>query len=386
MKREGLIFCLLIVSTLSAIAQTRYREGYFIGRDNLKTKCLIFDVDWLNNPDKFKYRLHPDGDVLTAGLSTVKEFGVEGSKYVSAEIDVDTSRQATKDLNYNRNAEWKSMRVFLKVIVEGKASLYSYRTSFLEKFFYSVDGSPIEQLVYKKFLLNPASPVQIAENLMYLQQIKDNVLCDEISDENLKRIPYRKSDLQKHFRNFNACHGEVPGDKSVDPKINFMITPGVDFSALKVSDGFNYDKTYENSTALRLGIMIEYVLSFNNRKWSVIVEPTYQSHKSGDLVVYNSIELPLGARHGFFLTKESKLFLNGFAVFDLPLKYEVKWSRAVTHRATAPSISFAGGLGFSVRKISLEARRYFTRSTIGEKIDYLFVYDKFSFILGYQIK
>ena len=392
MKSSICIFYLVMLFSFNAMAQIRYAEGYFIDHDNKTTKCLIYHVDWLNNPEVFKYKLSADGDVLTSDFANVKEFGVAGSKYVKAEVQVDTSAQVTKNLTYNRHPEWKNMSIYLRVLLEGKASLYAFRTPDLEKFFYSVDGAPIKQLVYKEFLMPVikrevlTSPVPIGKNLAYLQQLKVDVMCCDMSDAMLRKIPYEKTALQKYFQKFNVSHGGTVAKRLPTDKIRLAITPGVDFSKFKLSDGFNYDKNYEPYTTVRLGMMVEYVLPFNNGKWSLILEPTYQSYRSGDLVDYKSIELPLGARHNFFLSQNASIFVNGYFVVDKPLTYEVQWTQSITYTSKSPSTSFAAGLGGRINKFSIEARKYFTRSALGNRVAYFFVYDKFSVIVGYRIK
>lgn len=396
MKKKGLFICIILLSCLSgsAMAQLRYKQGYFISHDGKKTECLIYDIDWLNNPKEFRYKLESQGTDQRLGLDDVKEFGVDGSRFINEEVNIDTARQETKNLNYNRNPEWKTMRVFLRVLVDGKASLYSYRTPFIEKFLYSVDGSPVEQLVYKEFLVKPehrmfiSTPQVMRENQLYLQQLKDRVLCGNLPDEELKRIAYKEDHLQRHFENFNSCHGAQQVQRVRPTKINMYAAPGIDLATFKLSDGTNYTDGFENSMTARLGFMVEYVLAFNNGKWSMIAEPTYQSYSSGDRVKYRSLELPLGVRHNFFLTENSKLFIDGCFILDFPLKYRVEFSQSVTWNDNSPSASFAAGAGINVKRYSFEVRKYFTRSILGGHSyrGYFFVYDKVSFIVGFRLK
>lgn len=395
-NRKATVICFIILLSLSglAVAQVRYKQGYFIRHEGTRTECLIYDVDWLNNPKEFKYRLTGDSEELKLGLAEVNEFGVEESRFINAEVSIDTARQETKNLNYNRNPEWKTIQAFLRVIVDGKATLYSYRTPLIEKFLYSVDGSPIEQLVYKEFLVEPKHGESVTtqhfirKNLLYLQQLKDQVTCGNLSVEELKRIAYKKDHLERHFRNFNACHGAEQVYRARPKKIDIYVTSGLDFGKFKLSDGSNHNEGFENSMTARLGIMVEYILAFNNGKWSMIAEPTYQSYSSGDQVRYQSIELPLGLRHNFFLTEHSKMFLDGSLVLDLPLKYEVEISQNVTWTTNLLSASFAAGAGVSVKRFSFGVRKYFTRSILGRDIssNNFFVYEKFSFIVGFRIK
>lgn len=377
--------CILSLSlflSFSSIAQIRYEEGYFIDNNNTKTTCLIRHVDWLNTPSEFNYKLNTDGEVMTAGLSGVKEFGVSGVKFIYARVAIDTSRQDLKNLSLNRHPEWSKRQLFLKVIVDGKADLYSYRSPDLSKFFYSVDSSSIEQLTYKQFLQGTND---IKTNQTYLQQLKNHVSCGDISDARLKKVRYDQSSLERYFIDFNICHGGKVAERSTKHIVHFSVTPGIDFSRFGIVNDNGFKMEYNKGTTFRLGVTGEYVLPFNSGKWAIVVEPTYQSYKSGIDVEYTSIEFPMGPRHNFFLDKNSRLFVNALLITDIPINYEVKWSQARTYKAKLLSLSFGGGLGFSHKKFSIEARQYFSRSILDDSNSLFFVYKKFSLILGYKI-
>ena len=372
----------LLIFALNASGQIRYEAGYLIDHADTRITCFIRNVDWLNNPTEFNYKMSENGEVLSGSISTVKEFGVSGLKFINAQVKVDTSSRSIRRMSRLRHPEWKEQRVFLKVIVDGKADLFGYRNGDLETFFYSVDGSPIEQLVYKQYLV---SPTDIATNSTYLQQLKNDVSCGGNSDARLKKLSYGIKSLQRYFLDFNICHGETPVLRSAERTLQWSLTPGMDFSSFKVDTDAGFEKAYEDGRSFRLGIMAEYELSFNKGKWSIMAEPTYQSYSSTDNVKYSSIEIPIGLRHRFFLASNTRLFANALVVTDIPVHYEVVWSQTLTYKANYPSISFAAGAGFTHKRFSIEGRKYFTRSVLDDANRFFFVYDKVSVILGYRL-
>ena len=373
----------LLFAGAVAHAQIRYVPGYFISTSGTRTECLIRNVGWLNNPAEFQYRLADNGAEQTGGLSDVKEFGVAGTRYVNATVKIDTSSQSLKTLGTSKYPEWDERQVFLKVIAEGAADLFEYRARGLERYFYSVEGDPIEQLVYKQYRVNAT---EVGSNLMYLQQLKTAVSCGNVSDASLRKIRYEKNALDKYFRAYNACRGESVASAPPKKRMRFTITPGVDFAEFKVDNDNGFTKDYTKETSFRLGLMLEYTLSFNRGKWSIIGEPTFQNYRSGSSVRYGSIEIPLGLRHYFFVGPRAALFVNGFVVSDLPVKYVVTWSQTLTYKANFPSLSFAAGAGVRFGKFSIEGRKYFTRSVLDDADRFFFVYNKASVGLGYTIK
>ncbi|MCD8541001.1 MAG: hypothetical protein LRY55_15520, partial [Leadbetterella sp.] len=133
-----LLFCL---SASLCNAQITYEKGYFVDNDGRKKNCLIRNVEWLNNPVKFEYKLTENAEKQVAVIDSVAEFGSEGSfKYIRRYAVIDTSSTTNlKFASVNRNPEYRSSG-FLKVLEEGDASLYTYRFGVETRYFYSFEG------------------------------------------------------------------------------------------------------------------------------------------------------------------------------------------------------------------------------------------------------
>ncbi len=80
------------------------------------------------------------------------------------------------------------------------------------------------------------------------------------------------------------------------------------------------DLSFGSKISPRLGLELEYILPFNNNRWSILLEPTYQSYAGNESEIalkYSSLEIPFGVRRYFFLKKESTLFINaGLVTLD----------------------------------------------------------------------
>ncbi|MEY2868107.1 MAG: hypothetical protein RIR01_525, partial [Bacteroidota bacterium] len=150
--KKRLFLLLTILTALNSFAQIDLEKGYFINNSNIKTECFIKNIDWLDNPVEFEYKLTPESGYISAKINSVKEFGIyDKSKYIRAKVAMDRSSTKAAELSISKIPVFKEEELFLKVLVEGKANLYEYIDGNLLRFFYSIDNSAISQLVYKQY-------------------------------------------------------------------------------------------------------------------------------------------------------------------------------------------------------------------------------------------
>jgi hypothetical protein len=142
MKNFLLFVCVAALYCNTLFAQTKFQKGYFIDNNNVRTECLIKNDDWLNNPSKFSYKVSETAPIQSAEMPVVKEFGIyNNSKFVRADVNIDlTTNDYSNNLGNDKNPEWHQQQLFLKVLIEGKASLYYYKGQNVERFFYSVNA------------------------------------------------------------------------------------------------------------------------------------------------------------------------------------------------------------------------------------------------------
>jgi len=223
-------------------------------------------------------------------------------------------------------------------------------------------------------------PTGFAENMFYKSQLAARVSCG--ASIPAARMPaYQTSALQKHFERYNACNGEEVVKQKGNNK-SLHVTAGWDFGAMNIvepsfKDGSDEDPGYQ------IGIAGEFGLPFNNQKWSIIVQPTYQgSFGSNPDRHHSSIEIPAGVRHYFFLQK-ADIFLNGLFVPDLAIKYETSTPFSQNFLVDgAMALSLAAGGGLRMKRLGVEGRYYFQRSyTQGVVLQY----SKASVIVSYRL-
>jgi len=410
MKKQILFLALLITLSIKSFSQIIFENGYFVNDSNQKIECLIKNIDWLNNPTGFEYKLFQDTIAQTASIETVKEFGINGvSKYIRTTVKIDRSSDEITKMSSERNPEFHEELLFLRVLIEGEASLFLYRDGDLTRFFYKKNDSEIRQLVYKLYLIDDI----IGQNNSFRQQLFADLKCQANILNEVKQLKYAERDLVRIFTKYNESTSlSYINYESKQKKdlFNLSFRPGLNYSnlAIRNSSSDAWDTDFDNKFSFRFGIEAEFILPFNKNKWSFIAEPTYQYYKSekvtetnrfnGGFLVsnvnYQSIELPLGARHYFFINDNSKIFTDLSYIFDFCKNSSIKFTRidgslqSSIDIDTRSSISLGFGIGYKYKdKYSLGLRYQTSRDLIGliDSSVWLSRYRKFSIIFGYSL-
>lgn len=403
MRKQLLLIALFTILCAESYSQIIFENGYFIDESNNKIECLIKNVDWKNNPTEFEYKFSQNDTVHKATFKTVKEFGIYNvSKYIRAKTNIDKSSEQIDKMSSERNPNFQEELLFLKVLIEGKASLFLYIDGNLTRFFYKLNDSEIQQLVYKRYLIDDT----ILENNSFKQELFLKLKCEEIVLNDIKNLRYSNRDLEKLFIKYNKCTGsDYINYKTKQNKDLFNLTfrPSLNYSSLEIQNsvlGFN-DIDFRNKLGIRFGIEAEFILPFNKNKWGIIVEPTYQYFKSeqsketgnvsGGILVsridYKSIELPVGVRYYFCLNDKSKLFTNISYVFDFSNNSSIKFLRNDDSMLDELEIksrrNLALGIGYKYKnRYSMEIRYNTNREILSDYLYWSSNYSSLNIIFG----
>jgi hypothetical protein len=292
--------------------------------------------------------------------------------------------------------------LFLKILIEGKASLYYYKGQNIERFFYSVNaGDSIKELIYKNYI---DENNQVQSNKAYIQQLWQDVKCDN-DVTSVQNLDYKTGALENYFETYNKCAGNdyVQYDKKKNKgAFHAGIFAGIDYASLKTWNSATaytpFSCNYGSKIEPTFGLDLAYTLPWNNNKWEILLQPTYHSfiknataYSSYAIPVsakYSVIDFPIGGRYNFFLDKNSKIFIDGlfFLPFQIPLNKIVQSSVTLTI-GSSRSFNFAFDAGYAYKRLSAELR-YYTNQNILNGSAYVYwgsKYSRFSFIVGYRI-
>ena len=391
-----LSFTFFLFLSLNIYAQTSYENGYYINNEGRKVECLILNKDWKNNPTQFQLKTSLDSTVKRLSINDVQEFGIyRKKKYKRFTVLIDKSSDNLGYLSDKRKTEFQKDTLFLNELIQGKASLYIYRKNNLTRFFYTSDTIQAEQLIYKLYQLKGQKTVRTNNHFRY--QLKYNLKCTSELENLTDNISYKEKELLKFFIAYNTCKKdsfEIINQSKKRDLFNLNICPGIQYSSLDISFIHSdiYDVKFDNEIGIRLGIEAEFILPFNNNTWSINVEPTYQYYNSEKQistqtvkVKSQSIDIPIGIRHYFFLTPNSTLFATGMVSFNFPFQSQVMWETYPSQELYL-SNNLALGIGYQYKKkLGFEIRYGFKRNILTRYFYWESSYTTLSMIARYTL-
>jgi hypothetical protein len=397
------ILLLLTTIAFASFGQLEFEKGYLITSDSQRKDCLIKNEEWKNNPTEFTYKLNESATPVTGDLKSVSEFGITNTcKYVNANVKIDLQTKPAVGTKNDVIPVWSQERLFLKVLLEGKAKFYSYDAGKLKRYFYSLNDTAIIQLTYLEAYVNSS----LIKNTSYQQQLWGNVKAPKATMTSIKAIGYNEKDLTAYFRNYNSSFGGSTTELTQTKRksyFNLKATPGLNSSSVEmntvVSDKNEQDKiSFDNQFSFRMGLEAELILPFNKYHWGILFEPTYQSY-SGEVtgtdgpstIDYKAIEFPIGLRYYLPISENTRVFLNGFVipgfVIDMNSGINYPFTYANTTKQLSQNIESASsasmGAGVEYKRFSLETRYYTTRNLYNHSSEYA-DYSRFSVVLGYK--
>jgi hypothetical protein len=368
-------FCFFVLFFSSIlIAQNSFQKGSYIDKNGNKNEGLIYNLDWQFNPSEIEFKNLLNGESKQLTIDDIQEFEIDGyCKYVKYEGLVDDSSAKLEEFGFNRNPNWKSVRIFLKVLVDSDASLFFYNTKNYSRFFYNIKSKDLKthQLVYKEFYLN-GSKTEIGTNFQFRQQLANDLACSSIKGNTFSKLIYNKKDLVKYFLEFNKCQGIVVdqninhsgSNKKIQFNYSFLIgVSSINFETKNnnVSGNVYQLHKFDNIYSFPFGGEIELVLPINNNKWSVYLQTAYQSFDDEEVVDglyspiiykidYKSLNIPLGIRHYFFLNNlDSKIYLNGAVGFNFDLGSKAVLGNGSNHSFFKSALGLNFGVGYVLK-------------------------------------
>lgn len=399
-----LVIILFQFIATGAVGQIMFERGYIIDNEGNRIEGNIRNMDWRNTPSTFDFRLTPDDQATTKTIQDAAEFAInDASKFIRAVVEIDRSRDRIEEMTTERDPVWQEETLFLQVLIEGKATLYSFRESNLVRFFYGINGGEIEQLIFKKFLVDRERSTfsemryALAENNDFRLQLFGDVSCGGNTKKELNRLEYKQSQLVRYFKKYHECMGMSYSDYTRQRQskvVNVILKAGMNHSSMSIESGSRFRSvTFDNHIGIVAGLEIEFVLPFNKNKWVIVIAPTFQKFAgeqtvlSNDISIsYSAIEFPVGVRHNFFINEHSNIFLNGFIVPSYTFDSEptITYSN-LSNLFMNPKNSFAIGAGFTYKRANIELRYYTRRDLLANQLSISTNYQRVGLMLGYRI-
>ena len=280
--RKNLLLITLLFS-LTLFAQDKYRAGYYIDNQGNRVEGYLksADYDAINDIGfrqlEFKTDLNQDAEKVEK--FNVVEFGYNGQmKIQKMKAKIDNVNLNT-DFGYYKEFTTKEANVFLKVLVEGQATLYSYDAGYGTKYLYKIQGKndAATQLLYKKYL---KSSNMLEENNTFRQQLFYNIKCEDQTYNDFLNVKYEENELVSLFSNFNKCQNEIytvfKDLQKKTYKVNFSVLLGYNNGMFRVDD-IQHPTDAANFGMISVGADAEIVFASDNA--SIFTSVEYKNAK-----------------------------------------------------------------------------------------------------------
>ena len=390
MKKITLLICLTIF-TLTAYSQ-KTQSGYYINSSNQKITGEFMEGDFFN-PNALRFKASGKS-FEKLDLDNTIEYGIaDDYKFIKRTLLVDNSNLNINQLSQNRDANWVQETLFLNVIVEGDASLYSSKYNGVQKFFYSVGSKGIDtkQLVYKQYMSKGNSTsYAVKDNNEYKQQLYVDLRCPEDKPiDDFLALSYDIKDLKKIFTGYNSCaksdyivYDNKTGNKL---KINYTVFAGLHSTKFGLS---SVPAPPESSTNINYALGFELGVILPSQKFGLFLRADYEkisseaSHRRGrqwgdDILTTYSMNTDLlnfsiGPRYFFNISEKHKIFIDAGLQMSFPLGGDLSSNNFILI-PLGNSFSFTGGVGYDFNnKFGVELRADSNKdfSAGGVKIEY----------------
>ncbi|MFE3867424.1 hypothetical protein ACFX5E_04960 [Flavobacterium sp. LS2P90] len=318
---------------LQSYAQVKFEKAYFIDNNNVRTECFIKNKDSYYSPKSFEYKLNEEESTISIGeIKNIKEFGFDNSiKFERYLLNVDMSSSIVDKLSDKSEPEWEEKTIFIKVLIEGDATLYEYVEPNLKRYFYKVMNSPIRQLVYKKYFVKNSDHSELAVNKQYQSQLWSGLNCENVTMAEILKMEYKRKELLNYFVKYNKSKNNAAvnyGQKMTKGSFNLKLKGGVNVSPNEnyVYGGDRKVEYFGDKLFPNYGAEFEYCLPFNRNKWSIYMDVNYQNYKYETVFIdqystvfektykttnsINKVVPNMGFRYSMYLNDNSKIFIN----------------------------------------------------------------------------
>ncbi|NMM48098.1 hypothetical protein [Marinigracilibium pacificum] len=368
------IFDIIVISIFIPILSfSQYKEGngYLILKDKSQKQGIIQFKNWDSAPDSITIISNELKEKIST--SDLIEFGVDNEfKFIKKNVEIDIKRRYLGKITNQRIPELREESLFLKVLIEGKASLYKFSENDLDWYFYSIDSSKIEQLIYRKYEVNS----EVRELKMFQQQLNNSFSANSTFEYDYHSLKYKEYMLLNLFLDYNNTNNDLDLNLSKRTKkwhLNLVLRPGLRSSKLN-----EFKISNDQSNSIRIGLNTKIILPMRSERWAINLEPVYHNLEYKDLgFKYETLEFNTSFSYSIIKKKDIQLYLSAGLGTDYIID---QYFEGFNFTGATYLI---GGVGSTYKNFGIELRASSRKNILSEYINYNTNITAYEVILGY---
>lgn len=320
---------LLIFISVNAFAQTTFKKGYFITKDNQKNE-VYFKAFGEEIPDKIVYKDSLGSDIFMSTLtSNIIELVIPNtSKFLRKKISVELLKKGMKSKNNSKKFILEEKELLLKVLLETNTiKVLSYLDQENNRYIFIEDKNVLKFLEYK--IINFENKKLIIKSYKnYL--LKNNEIISSKQKIDFGKLKYTEKDMVDYFTKYAESNSDsIKVYKGHFRKLTDIlnITPKIGYSTFNhktINENSSYNTDFIESQ-LNVGLDFEYFFNTDIKKSSILFSIQYHldTKNEGDFAFgtrspintktyhdFSTYNLDLKYRHYFKLKQHHYLFLN----------------------------------------------------------------------------
>ncbi|MFA5330462.1 MAG: outer membrane beta-barrel protein [Prolixibacteraceae bacterium] len=396
-----------MLNSIALFSQIEFQKGYIVD-NNKKIECLIQNDNWANAPKTISYKMTVNSPIITRDVDEIQELYIYNTDQNYLLVRVQRLLNKEDTITEKR---------FLKCLLSGEASLFTYKNNGVEQFFFKVNDSRVMRLVYSKLIVDG----KILTNSKFRQQLSFWLKCNSVTEKRIIETGYNKQSLINILKDYNSCKGTDYTDFNKykrKGKLYLSVLGGGSLFRFENKDhGLDSNDVGSRSSknSLKLGVDAELRIPFNRNKWGLFSELNYSKYTSKGSALLTMVstapsnigvesrvnfsfttdismlEIPIGIRYYSFINKENILFYNAAFSYNILLpnkehiKYDSGWNKIMAKESVfKANYGWNLGVGYQYNsKYGIEIR--FTQMGILKIKTLSLNSNSISFLVSYKI-
>lgn len=267
-------------ATGTANAQSNFQPGQIIDANGDSIQGWIDQRDWQKNPKKITFKTDEQGPAIHYTPTEISAFSVLDERYESAIVSTCVDPVSTNRMTRFPELTLVLDTVFLRVIMEGKKSLFYAKNDSNVDNFYIETAEGLELLRYKRYLKVNEWGYRAAENKSYLLQLQNHLEDFPGIAVYIPSVKYNLESLSRLFCMYNECTDIVKDKKRVAFEAGACIggtSTAVRFRSSHSSFNFLTRADFGRSYDATAGFFLNVVQNKRGGQWALSNDVLYTS-------------------------------------------------------------------------------------------------------------